>query len=150
MTSVVSRSPNIRSRVAWALVALYVVLVVAALRMHGEMMGIGPSDVWVYFALLWGAIIGALILQRYPRHAVGWLFIVVALSFGLAIFSSGYALEAIDFNPGSLPGGEFAAWLSFWIDMPGVAALALFLPLLFPDGRLPSARWRPVGRSDLF
>ena len=51
---------DIRSRVAWALVALYVVLVVSGLRMHAEMMGIGVSDVWVFFALGWGAIIGAL------------------------------------------------------------------------------------------
>jgi hypothetical protein len=36
------------------------------------------------------------------------------------------------------------AWLGFWISMPGTAVIALFLPLLFPDGRLPSRRWRPV------
>lgn len=36
------------------------------------------------------------------------------------------------------------AWLGFWISMPDTAVIALFLPLLFPDGRLPSRRWRPV------
>ena len=113
--------------------------------MHGEMMGIGAGDVWIYFSLLWCAVIGALILGRYPRHRVGWLFIATALSFALGIFSSGYALEAIVFNPDTLPAGEFAAWLSFWITMPGIAAFVLFLPLLFPNGQLPSPRWRPVG-----
>src|SRR5438093_1211423 len=112
--------------------------------MHAEMMGIGPTDLWVFFTLLWGAVIGALILSRYPSHPVGWLFIVVALCFGASMFSSGYALEAIVFNPDTLPGGEVAAWLTFWLELPGVAALALFLPLLFPDGHLPSPRWRPV------
>ena len=138
------RPTDVRSRLAWALVALYVVLVVAGLRMHAEMMGIGPGDVWVFVSLGWAAIIGALILGRYPGHPIGWLFIAVALSFGASIFSSGYALEAIVFNPDTLPGGEFAAWLSFWIEMPGIAGIALFLPLLFPDGHLPSSRWRPV------
>jgi len=135
---------SLRSRLAWAAVGLYVVLVVSGLRMHAEMMGIGPTDLWVFFTLLWGAVIGALILSRYPSHPVGWLFIVVALCFGASMFSSGYALEAIVFNPDTLPGGEVAAWLTFWLELPGVAALALFLPLLFPDGHLPSPRWRPV------
>src|SRR5438067_2231607 len=144
MSMTPGHSRGLRSRLAWAAVTLYVVLVVTALRMHAEMMGIGAEDVWLYFALLWGAIIGALVIGRYPGHPVGWLFIGVALSFGLAIFASGYALEAIVFNPDTLPGGDFAAWLSFWIEMPGIAGIALFLPLLFPDGHLPSRRWRPV------
>ena len=140
-----SSSRSVLSRLAWAAIALYVVLMVSGLRMHAEMMGIGTSDLWVGVAFLWGAVIGGLVIGRYPRHPVGWLFIAVAVSFGLAVFASGYALEAIVFNPGTLPAGEFFAWLSFWIEMPGVAAIALFLPLLFPDGRLPSQRWRPVG-----
>jgi hypothetical protein len=135
---------SLRSRLAWAAVGLYVVLVVSGLRMHAEVMGIGAPDVWVFFALAWGAVIGALILGRYPAHPVGWLFIVVALGFAAQMFSIGYALEAIVFNPDTVPGGEFAAWLSFWLEYPAVAALALFLPLLFPDGHLPSRRWRPV------
>jgi hypothetical protein len=36
------------------------------------------------------------------------------------------------------------AWFGFWAEMPGIAVVALFLPLLFPDGHLPSRRWRPV------
>lgn len=144
MSEVTRPARSLRSRLAWAAVGLYVVLVVSGLRMHAEMMGIGPTDLWVFFTLLWGAVIGALILSRYPSHPVGWLFIVVALCFGASMFSSGYALEAIVFNPDTLPGGEVAAWLTFWLELPGVAALALFLPLLFPDGHLPSPRWRPV------
>ena len=138
---------SLRSRLAWAAVALYVVVVVIALRLHATMMGIGPADYWVHIALLWGAIIGALIINRYPGHPVGWLFIGVALSFGASVLASGYALEALVYEPpDTLPAGELAAWLSFWIELPGIAGIALFLPLLFPDGHLPSPRWRPVAR----
>jgi len=45
---------------------------------------------------------------------------------------------------GSLPGEEYAAWLSTWIGAPAALLAAAFLFLLFPDGRLPSRRWRPA------
>jgi hypothetical protein len=140
------RSParSLRSSFAWSIVGLYVVIVAVALRLQGAATTIGYADVWVYFALLWAAVIGALIIARLPRHPVGWLFIAVAMSFALSGFAQSYALHAIVFDPGSLPAGELAAWISFWISMPGIAGIALFLPLLFPDGHLPSQRWRPI------
>ena len=42
------------------------------------------------------------------------------------------------------PGGPLMAWLSTWMWAPGYAILLVWLPLLFPTGRLPSRRWRPV------
>src|SRR3989442_12818752 len=36
------------------------------------------------------------------------------------------------------------AWFGFWLEVPAVAVVALFLPLLFPDGHLPSPRWQPA------
>jgi hypothetical protein len=36
------------------------------------------------------------------------------------------------------------AWFGFWLEIPAIAVFVLFLPLLFPDGHLPSPRWRPV------
>jgi hypothetical protein len=137
-------SRSLRSSLAWSIVGLYVVIVAIALRLQGAAATIGYSDVWVYFALLWAAVIGALIVARLPRHPVGWLFIAVAMSFALSGFGQAYALHAIVFEPGGLPAGDLAAWISFWISMPGIAGIALFLPLLFPDGHLPSSRWRPI------
>ena len=40
-------------------------------------------------------------------------------------------------------GAQYAAWLSSWTG-PGLLLAAAFLFLLFPDGRLPSRRWRLV------
>jgi hypothetical protein len=37
------------------------------------------------------------------------------------------------------------AWLTEWIWAPGFGIILVFLPLLFPDGHLPSRRWRGVG-----
>ncbi len=47
-------------------------------------------------------------------------------------------------EPGSLPLGALATWLAQWIWAPGFGLILVFLPLLFPDGSLPSRRWRPV------
>jgi signal transduction histidine kinase len=54
-----------------------------------------------------------------------------------------YATQALVTHPGSLPFGRVAAWFDRWLI---VAMGAIFIPLflLFPDGKLPSRRWRPV------
>src|SRR5215217_9723782 len=46
--------------------------------------------------------------------------------------------------PGTAPGGGLAVWVSHWAWAPGLGLALTFVPLLFPDGRLPSRRWRPV------
>jgi hypothetical protein len=132
------------SRVGCSLVALYVVLVAIGLRLQGTVGVIAISDGWLYASLLWGTVVGALIVGRQPRHPIGWLFMIVGLSYAAGLLAQQYAIHALVFDPGSLPAGELAAWISFWITMPGIAGLLLFLPLLFPDGHLPSRRWRPV------
>ena len=149
MTTVVAatRTPKPRSRasaIAWSLAGLYVVLVLLAFRFGSEAASITVVDVWVFFAMLWFVVIGALIVGRHPRHPIGWMFGVTALSFAAAAFAQSYAIVALTAQHRGLPAGELMAWLGFWLSMPGTAVIALFLPLLFPDGRLPSRRWRPV------
>ncbi len=94
------------------------------------------------FGLTEGAL-GLAIAFRQPRNAVGWIFLVsgaCAGSYELALMYSAYVYLV---NPG-LPGGEWAAWLSSWLWLPTTGLIPTFLFLLFPDGRLPSPRWRPV------
>ena len=135
---------SVRSRLAWASVGLYVVLVLTGFGLLSDLAPLGVLDTWTYFAFLWTAVIGALIVSREPGHPVGWLFTAIALSFALGLVTQAYAVFSIVGEPEPLPVTGLMVWLSFWITMPGIAALALFLPLLFPDGRLPSPRWRYV------
>ena len=96
------------------------------------------------------ALVGGLISSRLPANPVGWFFLGIAVSFTLAVPALAYATHGLLVNPGSLPAAGAMAWLLSWHFVPGLFLLLSFLPLYFPDGRLPSRRWRWVVRSSLF
>lgn len=90
-------------------------------------------------------LIGAVVAGRQPRNPLGWLFVGTALSLALAELSAAYAGYVILTAPEKgLPLGVAAAWMSESVFVPGLAFVLAFIPLLFPTGRLPSPRWRPV------
>jgi hypothetical protein len=65
------------------------------------------------------------------------------LAMGASFVAQGYADYVLIVRPGSLPGGELAVWSLSWSGSILTVA-PTFLLLLFPDGRLPSGRWRPA------
>jgi hypothetical protein len=87
--------------------------------------------------------VGALIASRLPTNPIGWIFCGIGLLYGVRRFIGAYADYAL-FENISLPGGEYAAWFSTWTGPAGLTLAGAFLMLLFPDGRLPSRRWRIV------
>jgi hypothetical protein len=87
------------------------------------------------------AVLGALIAGRRPRNPIGWLMVAAALFLGVFSLTQQYAPLAV---AESLPGVAVASWLAAWTNLPGIALSITFVFLLFPDGRLPSPRWRPV------
>jgi hypothetical protein len=89
-------------------------------------------------------LVGALIAAKRPKNAVGWLCLAVGLLWSLSgVFDYyGYYGAAA---PGSVPFPVVAAGISDWIWVPAVGLLGTYVLLLFPDGRLPSRRWRPLG-----
>lgn len=88
------------------------------------------------------SITGTVIVSRRPENLIGWLFCALGLSVGVDHLVAQYAIYALLAAPGSLPGGEAMAWVRSWIWVVYLG-LFVFLGLLFPDGRLPSPRWRP-------
>jgi hypothetical protein len=87
--------------------------------------------------------IGALVVSRRPENPIGWIFCAVSLVvFGL--FAQQYAWYTLLTRPGFLPGGVWMAWIGDWVGIIGFY-LPFSLPLLlFPDGKPPSRRWRPL------
>jgi hypothetical protein len=97
-------------------------------------------QITVDFAL---PILGGLIASRRPENPIGWILCAGALANAMDYFADGYAMYALLAEPNSLPGGLVAAWMSNWVPWLALGLLPFFL-LLFPTGRLPSRRWRPV------
>ena len=85
--------------------------------------------------------VGALVASRRPGNAVGWLLCAIGVAIAAVSFTEPYTLYAREVAAGSLPGVEIAAFLDSV--NPGIR-LVIFIPLIFPDGRLPSRRWRPI------
>jgi len=88
-------------------------------------------------------VVGAVIVAHRPGNVIGWLFSAIALLTATGTLALDYAEYAYVTRPGSLPGALLAAWYQWWW-LPMFALILVFTPLLFPTGRLLSARWRPV------
>jgi hypothetical protein len=88
--------------------------------------------------------VGALIASRRPENAIGRIFCAIGLALAVASTASGYADYGLYGKGGTLPAPELAAWLSVWLHLLVLFTTPCLLFLLFPDGRSPSARWRPV------
>jgi hypothetical protein len=92
--------------------------------------------------------VGVLLTRRDPTNAVGWLLLGVGLCWAVRGFwFDGYLRWAVEVHPGSLPGAGVVGALTFPLWIPMVGLIGTFLILLFPDGALPSPRWRPLGRA---
>jgi hypothetical protein len=138
-------------RLAWSLLslsaaALVATIVLAAMNGFENAWGWGTEAV-VFVICVPGlafSIVGALIATRQPRNAVGWICLAVGVGIPVTIAASEYARYAIETNPGSLPAGELVASMASWDWIVWVGLLVIYLALLFPDGRLPSRRWRLV------
>jgi hypothetical protein len=132
-------------RVAWGFWALTVLAVAPTLLLASVN---GPSSAritaFISLVILAFSTVGVLVASRHPGNTIGWLFCLGAFCWILGELALEYAVYALISAPGALPAGAWAGWFGGWARGVGWYFVVVFFLLLFPTGRLPSSRWRPV------
>jgi hypothetical protein len=129
---------------AWSALGVYVAFTATAVALV-VFQGAGSAALGALgFAGFAG--VGAMIALRRPANAVGWLLLAAGVAFAAIQAGEAYVGGA------SNPAREWVAWSTSWAGNVWFSLAIVILPLLFPYGRLPSRRWRPVlwlGIADL-
>jgi hypothetical protein len=85
-------------------------------------------------------LVGALLATRHPHNPIGWIFWSASLIVLVAIAASSQSSTST----------ALSEWFGDAIFLPTIVAVVLFVPLLFPTGRLPSRSWRPLAAIMIF
>jgi hypothetical protein len=141
-----------RRRLAWgvwvATIVAYVVEV-ALLYANADLPIVDPVDAvdpWLQaledLAFVAVGTLGLRLVLSQPRNAFCWWVLVAGLSFPL----EGLTVELTRFGMDRWGPTAFVVvvgWMSLWLWIPGSFSIP-FLLMLYPDGHLPSSRWRPA------
>ncbi|HUY71561.1 MAG TPA: hypothetical protein VMV08_04925 [Gaiellaceae bacterium] len=121
-----------------AVMALFAASVPLALLAH--QLGGGSSLILVIAFV----VVGTVVARHQPRNPIGWSMLAAAGFLALSADASLYSVFDYRQRHGSLPLGPLAVLLQpTWA--PAIFLFALSI-VLFPDGKLPSGRWRwPIG-----
>src|SRR5215212_5464913 len=137
---------------AWSLAALCVAmflasvalwfLLVRSVQVSGNLGGDLPVVVlMLYLPFLAFPIVGAFIAPGRPENPIGWILLADGLLWMLVSVTDFYGVYGLAL-PGSVSFPLVMAGLNNWLWVPAVGLFGTYLLLLFPDGRLPSRRWR--------
>jgi len=141
----------------WAVRALAVGLFVVIVGMVGyslaslvlpgaALMPDHPSLVdFLAFSLIFIAFptVGLVVSWKRPENPIGWIFLAIGFGIVASVFSFEYAGRVI-YVGWVHPAVELVAWIGGWTWAVASGLALTFAVLLFPDGRLPGTRWRPV------
>jgi hypothetical protein len=100
-----------------------------------------PVDAGI--GLVYPAVGAALVLARHGAPRLGAVMLLAGAASAATVLATAVALVAT----APTPGVQAAVWLQSWLWVPGTAPLLTLVPLLYPDGRLPSPRWWPVAAA---
>ncbi len=131
------------SRLAWSLAAAGLAMLAAGAALvviNSDSIGSNLSVIVLFSSC---TVIGALAVSRRRRNLVGWLFLAVGVLAAPQVLSGELAIFM--YQHGSpLIAVRWLAWPNDWGWVLAFGPLFTLLPLLFPDGRPPSRRWRPL------
>ncbi len=139
-------------RLAWSLFTATAALAIAqgVLVVSGSTPLVDPEGGLNSFPLITvgcvlGALVGAMVATRQPRNPIGWLFLAGQLGTGIGLVSQAYASRVLqDGVLGPPLAGQLATVVASALGASWALAVLAAVFLLFPDGSLPSRRWRVV------
>jgi len=139
------RAGRISRGVAWSVVPVYLLGVGSHLVLQRRLgsPGLDPVEgvlLWLGFGMF--AAMGALLIGKRPRNAVGWVMAGAAVLLSLASAGDYYAAWVMTTDGRADALAVLGAWVQAWYWLLLLWLVFAVLPLIFPDGRLPSRRWR--------
>ena len=130
-------------RMPWLMLGVSVALAAASVALGIS----GGADLFIAFSIAALGVVfagtGALVASRAPGNWIGWIFCAMGLLFEFGILGEVYVAYG-SLADGFLPGRAWVGWISQWSNNAFAPTMIILSFLLFPTGRLPSARWRPV------
>jgi hypothetical protein len=136
---------TIARAVAWTIMPVYIIGMTGKIWLESRL---GLTTYLDNFMLLIAfgafALVGALLVARRPANPVGWIMAAIGLMTGLFPAAETYAAYMMSTKGTPDPLAIFGAWANNIYWMPLLALALVYLPLLFPTGKLPSRRWLPV------
>jgi len=94
------------------------------------------------FVLAAIAVVGAVVTLAVPGNRAGWLLLGAGAFMGVGTAFTEAGIHGVVTAPGSVPGAAYLAAVGPGLEAAGLLIAVVGVPMVFPDGRLPGARWR--------
>lgn len=134
-----------KRRCAWAVFGLSALATFGGLPFRARVLDTSVvSDGLLSLSFFAMPLSGLLIARRDPSNRIAWLLLAIGAVVGLGSVAEPYATYGVATSPDSLPAAGVVAAVNNGLWIPVIGMAGTYLILLFPDGRLPSPRWRPV------
>lgn len=141
--------PAVAARIAWITWAVSIAFFVISIFLFATANKSGVELFDPHLLLIPGYVtVGAAIVSRRSGNRIGWLFLALGLVSAVETTSFLFAVHRASSSPDDWL-TMFAAWLANW-EWSASFVLLFYLLLLFPDGHVPSPRWRPVAWAMAF
>ena len=145
-------STNVARWVSWSIGGLSVAMSVAGLVVSvlailatRDPLGLYTHVITLPLIVIMFSVLGPLVVAKHPRHSIGWIMTLTSMLSGVVVLVAAllpYGERVL--GPERAPWLAMVRWLDLWLWIPSNVLPITLLILLFPDGHLPSSRWRPV------
>lgn len=131
---------------AWLVILVYVASMAGLVLLERRISSQSEDRVEglvIFFGFGMFVVVGALLVAKRPANPIGWIMSAASLVVPVAAGET-YAAYVMTTRgqPDAL--SVAGAWANSWFWFMFIALAFVYLPLYFPDGRLPSRRWLPV------